>query len=352
MTETVLSSPTREVVIGFDRPFVVIGERINPTGRKALAAEMAAGNFDTVVADALAQVEAGAQMLDVNAGIPLADEPGDPRPHRRARPVDHRRPALDRLLHRRGARGRAGRLPRQGARQLRHRRGRADGARAPARGAPRRGRRRDHERRDGDQRGPRRPLRGRAEDRLARRGSRHSPRGRRRRPARDADRRDGHRRTPGLPAARAASRRAARQLDLRRLERQLRAAEPDGPQRGVPPHGDRLRADVRDHEPAPCRDAPGGEGRRRADGQRRALRRVDRAKRGRRVGARPRGVRGGRAAGGRRRRRERATRVSSSCPRDAAERCRAGRRCSTPRGVSGSTSTRPAAAAGSAAAAR
>lgn len=75
MTETVLSSPTREVRIGFDRPFVIIGERINPTGRKALAAEMAAGNFDTVVADALAQVEAGAQMLDVNAGIPLADEP-------------------------------------------------------------------------------------------------------------------------------------------------------------------------------------------------------------------------------------------------------------------------------------
>ena len=75
MTETVLSSPTREVVIGFDRPFVVIGERINPTGRKALAAEMASGNFDTVVADAIAQVDAGAQMLDVNAGIPLADEP-------------------------------------------------------------------------------------------------------------------------------------------------------------------------------------------------------------------------------------------------------------------------------------
>jgi 5-methyltetrahydrofolate--homocysteine methyltransferase len=75
VTQTVLSSATKEVVIGFDRPFVVIGERINPTGRKALAAEMAAGNFDTVVADAIAQVEAGAQMLDVNAGIPLADEP-------------------------------------------------------------------------------------------------------------------------------------------------------------------------------------------------------------------------------------------------------------------------------------
>ncbi len=75
MTDTVVSSATREVVIGAGRPFVIIGERINPTGRKKLAAEMAAGDFSTVMADTLAQVEAGAQMLDVNAGIPLADEP-------------------------------------------------------------------------------------------------------------------------------------------------------------------------------------------------------------------------------------------------------------------------------------
>ncbi len=75
MTDTIISSATREVVIGFDRPFVIIGERINPTGRKILAAEMAAGDFSRVAADALAQVEAGAHMLDVNAGIPLADEP-------------------------------------------------------------------------------------------------------------------------------------------------------------------------------------------------------------------------------------------------------------------------------------
>ena len=75
MTRTVLSSATKEVIIGFDQPFVMIGERINPTGRKLLAAEMKEGNYDRVVADALAQVEAGAQMLDVNAGIPLADEP-------------------------------------------------------------------------------------------------------------------------------------------------------------------------------------------------------------------------------------------------------------------------------------
>ena len=75
MTETVISSATREVVIGFDRPFVVIGERINPTGRKLLAQEMKAGDFSRVEADAMAQVAAGAQVLDINAGIPLADEP-------------------------------------------------------------------------------------------------------------------------------------------------------------------------------------------------------------------------------------------------------------------------------------
>lgn len=75
MTDTVVSSATREVVLGLERPFVMIGERINPTGRKILAAEMAAGNFSRVEADALAQVAAGAHMLDVNAGIPLADEP-------------------------------------------------------------------------------------------------------------------------------------------------------------------------------------------------------------------------------------------------------------------------------------
>jgi 5-methyltetrahydrofolate--homocysteine methyltransferase len=75
MSRTVVSSHKKEVVIGFDRPFCIIGERINPTGRKKLAAEMAAGDFSTVERDTIAQVEAGATMLDINAGIPLADEP-------------------------------------------------------------------------------------------------------------------------------------------------------------------------------------------------------------------------------------------------------------------------------------
>jgi len=62
-------------VISIERPFVIIGERINPTGRKVLAAEMKDGVMDRVRSDAKAQTDAGAHMLDVNAGIPAIDEP-------------------------------------------------------------------------------------------------------------------------------------------------------------------------------------------------------------------------------------------------------------------------------------
>ena len=75
MTKTVLASASKEVIIGFGNPFVMIGERINPTGRKILSEEMKVNDYSRVEADAIAQVQAGAQMLDVNAGIPLADEP-------------------------------------------------------------------------------------------------------------------------------------------------------------------------------------------------------------------------------------------------------------------------------------
>ena len=75
MTDTVIGSATRDHVIGFDKPFTMIGERINPTGRKLLAEEMKNGDFSRVESDAIAQIEAGAHMLDINAGIPLADEP-------------------------------------------------------------------------------------------------------------------------------------------------------------------------------------------------------------------------------------------------------------------------------------
>jgi len=75
MPDTILSSANEEVVIGCDHPFVVIGERINPTGRTQLTSEMESGNFDRVELDALAQIAAGAKVLDVNTGVPMADEP-------------------------------------------------------------------------------------------------------------------------------------------------------------------------------------------------------------------------------------------------------------------------------------
>ncbi len=73
--KTVLSSAKKTVVISPDDPFVVIGERINPTNRKKLAEELRNLSYTRTKADAVAQVEAGAQMIDVNCGVPGADEP-------------------------------------------------------------------------------------------------------------------------------------------------------------------------------------------------------------------------------------------------------------------------------------
>ena len=75
MTRTVIESKTKTVTIGFDEPFCVIGERINPTGRKKLAAELEAGNFSTVLRDAIEQVACGAMILDVNAGVVYNSNP-------------------------------------------------------------------------------------------------------------------------------------------------------------------------------------------------------------------------------------------------------------------------------------
>ena len=91
--DTVLQSRSRTVTIAIDKPFCIIGERINPTGRKAFAQELRDGNLDRVIEDADAQIAMGADMLDVNAGIPLvdeaellaADDPAAAGPHRHAR---------------------------------------------------------------------------------------------------------------------------------------------------------------------------------------------------------------------------------------------------------------------------
>ncbi len=71
---TVLRSPTQEVVIGPDQPFCIIGERINPSGRKAFGEALRAGNLSQIVVDVEEQVTRGAHVLDVNMGVPLTDE--------------------------------------------------------------------------------------------------------------------------------------------------------------------------------------------------------------------------------------------------------------------------------------
>jgi 5-methyltetrahydrofolate--homocysteine methyltransferase len=72
---TVLSSATKSITIGHDQPFCIIGERINPTGRKKFQEQLRAGDLSAIEVDVHAQVAAGATMLDVNMGAPLIDEP-------------------------------------------------------------------------------------------------------------------------------------------------------------------------------------------------------------------------------------------------------------------------------------
>ncbi len=71
---TVVRSATRELIIGSDQPFCIIGERINPTGRKKFQEELRAGDLSSVEVDVKAQIAGGAMMLDVNMGAPLVDE--------------------------------------------------------------------------------------------------------------------------------------------------------------------------------------------------------------------------------------------------------------------------------------
>jgi 5-methyltetrahydrofolate--homocysteine methyltransferase len=72
---TVLRSATKEVVLGHDQPFCIIGERINPTGRRIFQEQLRAGDLSAIERDVRAQVDGGAMVLDVNMGVPLTDEP-------------------------------------------------------------------------------------------------------------------------------------------------------------------------------------------------------------------------------------------------------------------------------------
>ncbi len=72
---TVLSSASKQVTMGHDQPFVIIGERLNPTGRKIFQEKLRADDLSTINIDVADQVAGGADMLDVNMGVPLTDEP-------------------------------------------------------------------------------------------------------------------------------------------------------------------------------------------------------------------------------------------------------------------------------------
>lgn len=72
---TVLSSPGQTVTIGHDQPFCIIGERINPTGRKKFQLQLREGDLSAIEKDVADQIAGGANVLDVNMGVPLTDEP-------------------------------------------------------------------------------------------------------------------------------------------------------------------------------------------------------------------------------------------------------------------------------------
>lgn len=72
--ETKVSTPTKEVIVSYDRPTVIIGERINPTGKKKLQEALKAGDLSIIKKEAIEQVAAGAQILDCNVNAPGVDD--------------------------------------------------------------------------------------------------------------------------------------------------------------------------------------------------------------------------------------------------------------------------------------
>ncbi len=266
MTDTVISSATREVVLGFNRPFVMIGERINPTGRKILAAEMKAGDFSRVEADVLRQLAAGAHMLDVNAGIPLADEPAIlAKTIQLVQSITDVPLSIDSSIV---AALEAGLAVYKGKALVNSVTGEEErletvlplvkkyGAAVVAISNDETGISEDPD------------VRFEVARKIVHRAAdygipvlRH-----RGRSAGHADR--GHQpgRRAGVPPARAPEERAEGEHHLRGLERKLRPARARGHQRDFPHHGDRRRHDLRDHEPAARGDREGLHGGGRHDG--------------------------------------------------------------------------------------
>ncbi len=273
MTRTVLESKTKTVVIGFDQPFCVIGERINPTGRKKLAAELEVGDFSTVERDAVEQVACGAAVLDINAGavfsnkmaedpryadnnfvepplmkeivervqalvdVPLCIDSSVPGALQTGLETAHGRPLLNSVT------GEEERLELVLPLVKKYN--------VPG----------HLERRHRHLREPGRPLRGRQEDRRACGGPWHPGARHRRRPAGHAGRRHGNGGAAGLHTGPPAARGAGRQHHLRRLEHLVRPAEPARNQQRLSADGGRRRHDVCHHEPRPGGRVGQGHGR-------------------------------------------------------------------------------------------
>ncbi len=238
--DTVLQGRSKTVIIGSTQPFCIIGERINPTGRKKFAEELRAGDLSTVVVDTEAQMAAGADVLDINAGIPLVDEAE--LLAKMIRLVQEHTDApicIDSSVIEALEAGLVG-LRGQGARELDHRRGRPDGGDPPARRQARRrrdrpGQRRDRhprDRRSSGSRSPRRSCQGL-------RRLRHPARGRRDRPARDDGRRRHRGRHHDARGDAADPRQPRREHVPRRVQRVLRPPAPARAQRRVHPDGRR-----------------------------------------------------------------------------------------------------------------
>jgi uncharacterized membrane protein len=270
MTRTVIESKTKTVIIGFDEPFCVIGERINPTGRKKLAAELEAGNFETVIKDALEQVACGATVLDVNSGAVFTNKMAtDPRyadnnfvepPLMKAlieiiqQTVDV--PLCIDSVGSRRAGGRADGLRRPPAAELGHGRGRAAGTRPAAGQEIQRAGRGDFQRRHRHQPDP--DVRFAVAKKIVERAADFGI------PAHDivvdplvmpvGAMAIGGQQVFAL--VRRLREELGREHHLRRVEHQLRPAPPPRHQRRLPAHGDRRGHDQRHHEPRP----PAGDG--------------------------------------------------------------------------------------------
>ena len=266
--ETVLSSASQELRIGGDNPFCIVGERINPTGRKIFQEQLRRGDLSRIEVDVADQVAGGAMMLDVNMGAPLADEAAlMVAAVKLIQGLCDLPLCLDSSIIEVLEAGLATYQGKALVNSVTAEDERLD-AILPLVRLARRGRDRAAQRRGGDPGRPPAAAGTGAQDRgRGHREVRHRARGHRDRPAGHAGRR---RHLAGAAHAGddlAGARGVRAEHDARCLQRLVRDARPGLDRRGVPAHGDHQRADQRDHGRPLAAAGPGGQGGRPADRQ-------------------------------------------------------------------------------------